>query len=241
MSKIAIVAALEREVKPLVRDWPVREKEYQGRRFRFFEKANLVLVCGGIGIEAARRATQAVIALYKPEMVYSAGFAGALQPALRVADLVVPRLVLNASDGSRVDTGSGEGALITFGSIASPEQKRSLAQAYDAQAVDMEAAAVAQAAEAGGVQFAAVKAISDEIDSMLPAMETFVSPSGEFRVWQFAAFAIVRPHLWGSVARLARDSSRASRALCDWLENNTAVVREPLTMVGATRTRFTDL
>jgi hypothetical protein len=33
MSRVAIVAALEREVGPLIREWRVIEKEVGGRRF----------------------------------------------------------------------------------------------------------------------------------------------------------------------------------------------------------------
>src|SRR5579864_5473839 len=59
-SRVAIVAALEREVRPLVKGWRVREQEFDGRHFRFFERDNFVLVAGGIGAEAARRAAEAV-------------------------------------------------------------------------------------------------------------------------------------------------------------------------------------
>ena len=60
------MAALEREVRPLIKEWRADEKEIDGRRFRFFEKDDVVLVCGGIGAEAARRAAEAVIAIYAP-------------------------------------------------------------------------------------------------------------------------------------------------------------------------------
>ena len=50
-----MVAALEREVRSLIRDWRACEKEVNGRRFRFFETDDAVVVCGGIGAEAARR------------------------------------------------------------------------------------------------------------------------------------------------------------------------------------------
>ncbi len=76
--KLAIVAALEREVWPLVNDWKVSEREYEGKKFKFFENEGTVLVCGGIRAQAARRATEAVIALYKPSKIESVGFAGAL-------------------------------------------------------------------------------------------------------------------------------------------------------------------
>lgn len=222
MSRVAIVAALEREVRPLVKEWRVSDKEVAGRRFRFFEKDDLVLVCGGIGAEAARRAAEAAIANYAPKLVYSAGFAGALVPGLKVADIVQPQRVVNASDGSSVNLDGGEGVLVSFGSVASPAQKTRLRDSFAAQAVDMEAAAVARAAEARGVGFAVVKVISDEFDFGFPSMERFVDSNGRFLERRFAWFAALRPWLWPQVARLARNSNRASRALCDWLRKMSA-------------------
>src|SRR5438128_847310 len=88
MSRLAIVAALEREVRPLVKYWQACKREYAGREFRFYECREAVLVCGGIGPEAARRAAEAVMVLYSPELLYSVGYAGALDPALKVADVL---------------------------------------------------------------------------------------------------------------------------------------------------------
>lgn len=217
MSRVAIVAALDREVRPLVRRWRVSEKEYACHGFRFFENGDVVLVCGGIGAESARRAAEAVIALYAPAVVYSAGFAGALDPKLDVADIVQPRCVVNASDGSRVNLDRGEGVLVSFGSVASPAQKASLRDSYAAQAVDMEASAVARAAEARGVRFEVVKVISDEFDFTFPSIKPFVDSEGRFHQMRFAVFAALRPWLWPKIVQLARDSKRASLALCDWL------------------------
>jgi adenosylhomocysteine nucleosidase len=217
MFRVAIVAALEREVRSLVREWRVHEQEAGGRRFRFFEKDDVVVVCGGIGAEAARRAAEAVIVLYAPKVVCSVGFAGALDPELRVADIIQPGRVVNAGDGSSVKLNRGEGVLVSFGAVASAAQKAKLRASFGAKAVDMEAASVARAAEARGVGFAVVKVISDEFDFSFPAMERFVDPSGRFLEGRFAWFVAVRPWLWSRVLRLARNSGRASRALCDWL------------------------
>lgn len=226
MSRVAIVVALEREVRPLIKEWRACEKESGGRRFRFFEKDEFVLVCGGIGAEAARRAAEAVIAIYAPQVIYSAGFAGALDPGLKVGDIVQPRRVVNAGDGSSIDLAGvnlrGEGVLVSFGAVATPEQKARLRDSFGAQAVDMEAAAVGRAAEARGVRFAVVKVISDEFDFSLPSMERFVDGNGKFLERKFAWFAALRPWLWPQVARLARNSNRASRVLCDWLRNMNA-------------------
>jgi len=217
MSRTAIVAALEREVRPLIKSWRVSENEHGGRRFRFFEHEDVVLVCGGIGAQAARRAAEAVIALYAPAIVYSVGFAGALDQSLKVADIIQPKRVVNASDGSSVSLECGEGVLVSFASVASPEQKAKLRGSFSAQAVDMEASAVARAAEARGVGFAAMKAISDEADFTFPSMDRFVDAQGQFSETRFAFFTAIRPWLWPQVYRLARNSKLASQALCEHL------------------------
>jgi adenosylhomocysteine nucleosidase len=217
MSRVAIVAAMEREVRPLVKKWRVSETEHDGRRFRLFSKDETVLVCGGIGAEAARRAAEAVIALFQPAVVWSAGFAGALDPALRVGDVLQPRRIINCGDGSSVIQNAGDGVLVSFASIATPAQKAKLRDSFAAQAVDMEAAAVARAAEARGIAFAAVKVISDEADFAFPEMEQFVDSKDRFSESKFALYAILRPWLWPRVLRLARNSSRAAHALCNRL------------------------
>lgn len=217
MSRVAIVAALEHEVRPLVRNWRTSEKEHSGRRFRFFENGEFVLVCAGIGAGAARRAAEAIIALYGPRTIYSVGFAGALDGSLKVGDTIRPERVVNAKDGSSVAIDGGHGVLVSFESIASPEQKRKLRESFSAQAVDMEAAAVAQAAEARGVAFAAAKAISDELDFAFPSMERFVDSDGQFSEARFGFYAAMRPWMWRRVFRLARNSKRASDSLCAFL------------------------
>ena len=211
--KIAIVAALHREVSGLIKNWKPASGRYEGRDFKFFENDRLVLVCGGIGAEAARRATQAIISCYNPGLIVSAGFAGALVSGLKVGDLLTPRWVIDAKDGSRHDTGSGEGALLTIGEVAGATQKAKLAEAYGAQAVDMEAAAVARGAETHGIRFLAIKVISDQSDFAMPPVNRFVDGAGQFKTASFAVYAAVRPWLWKSVIQLGRNSSVASRVL----------------------------
>lgn len=220
MPEIAIVAAMEREIRPLVRTWHVVERDYSGRHFRFFESGDCVAVCGGIGPEGARRATEAVISLYKPAVVESVGFAGALDKTLSVGQVLEIRQVVDARDGSRTDTGVGTAILVSFPSIAGPDQKAKLAAAFQAQFVDMEAASVAKGAEAHGLRFTAVKVVSDEAGFPMPPMEKFMAKDGEFQAGKFALHAAVRPWMWGTVLRLARNSSLASRRLSAYLEQN---------------------
>jgi adenosylhomocysteine nucleosidase len=219
-AKIAIIVAMEREIAPLVRHWNIRTLEHSGRQYRLFENADAALICGGIGAEAARRATEAIINLQavKPTRVISAGFAGALDDSLNVGDVVEPRTVINAADGARTDVTRGEGILVSYVGVAGKERKARLAKAYGAIAVDMEAAAVAQGAQAQGVEFAALKAISDVAGFEMPDLDRFVSHDGAFRTARFACHIALRPWLWGFAIALARNSSKASRSLCAALE-----------------------
>jgi adenosylhomocysteine nucleosidase len=218
-ARIAIIVAMEREVAPLIHRWNARTIEHAGRRYRLFENADAALICGGIGAEAARRATEAIIQEVNPIRVISAGFAGALDASLKVGDVLEPRIVINAADGVRSEVAHGEGILVSCASVAGKEQKARLAKAYGAIAVDMEAAAVAQGAQARGVEFAALKAISDVAGFEMPSLDRFVSHDGTFRTARFAGHVALRPWLWGIAIVLARNSSKASKALCEALES----------------------
>lgn len=220
MPETAIIAALEREVAPLLKNAWAAKKEYAGRTFTFYEQREIVIVCGGIGIEPARRAAEAVIALYHPAVLHSVGFAGALVPELHVGDILVPSTVIDARDGSRIEVEAGNRVLLTFGSVAGAKQKASLAHAYTAHAIDMEAAAVAAAACARGLRFRATKVISDDFDFEMPEMDRFVDPQGQFKTASFVVFTALRPWLWRRMLALARNSKKAAKALAAYLSEH---------------------
>jgi adenosylhomocysteine nucleosidase len=204
---------MEREVAPLVRSWSSRTIEHSGRRYRLFESDKAALICGGIGAAAARRATEALIVEIAPARVLSVGFAGALDPSLRVGDVVTPQVVINVADGVRTEAGQGQGVLVSSATVAGKEQKTSFARAYGAIAVDMEAAAVAQGAQARGVEFGALKVISDAADFNMPEIDRFVASDGGFQSARFAGYVALRPWLWKTTIVLAQNSAKASRAL----------------------------
>jgi adenosylhomocysteine nucleosidase len=217
---IAIVAALEREVAPLVKRWTRVPRRHDNRDYTFFEHENSVCLCGGIGAQAARRAAEAVIALYRPALLHSVGFAGALDATLHIGNIMTPALVLDARDGSRFPLPHGQGTLITFMEVAGTSQKEKLASAYAAQAVDMESAAVAAAATAHAIPFAATKVISDEADFEIPGISRFIDSQGQFNTAGFALATVIRPWLWKRLATLAFNSNQAANALSAYLERH---------------------
>jgi len=98
----------------------------------------------------------------------------------------------------------------------------------------MEAASVAQGAQLRSVEFSALKVVSDEASFDMPAMEKFVGPDGSFRTASFAVHVAVRPWLWATTMALARNSARASRALCDALDSYLSRVAVAETSKGRT-------
>ena len=140
-----------------------------------------------------------------------------MPPRLKVGEGARFPRVVDAKDGSSLGAPGGGPVLLSFSAVASAAQKRKLAQAYAADAVDMEAAAVGRAAEARGVQFAAFKAITDGPEFEFPRFERYIGADGSFRTAAFVGAAMVRPWLWPVIARMARNSARARRTLCAWI------------------------
>ena len=229
LPNIAIVAALEREVRPLVKNWRPTVVEHESRAFTFYESNYAVVVCGGIGGEAARRAAEAAIVKYSPKVLISAGIAGALVPELHVGETIFPALVIDSQDGSRHETAIknapvantplGRTTVVSSPQIVGVTQKQQLAKSYGAQAVDMEGAAVARAAMTHKLAFLAIKSISDEFDFEMPETAQFVR-NGEFQEKRFARYVALRPWLWLRVLRLARNTRVASENLCAWLRES---------------------
>jgi nucleoside phosphorylase len=227
---VAIVAALEREILPLVRGWRIIYREHEGRRHKFFEGENAVVVCGGIGAQPAARAAQAAVELYAPDALVSAGFAGSLTPELRVGQTFVASRMIDASSGkiyeAECGTESGEGTLLTVGEIAGREEKRRLVERFHARALDMEAAAVAEIAAKFHLRFMAVKAISDEMGDHLPPMQKFVHEDGSFAGGRFLLHVLLQPQRWPAIFRLVRNAREAANTL-------SAALRQLLDRQGA--------
>lgn len=220
MHRIAIICALEDEIRPLVRQPGWREWTAVRGAYRSYECPTAVVVCAGIGAAAARRAVAAVIAVERPNWLVSAGFAGALTSWLKGGALVMPSVVVSAATGEKFLLGEdgqpgGEGAvLVTAERITGRDAKADLVRRFQAHAVDMEAAAVAEAARAAGIGLMVVKAISDEFSLALPDMDRFVDGQGRFRTARFVLHAAMRPSKWFAVGHLASNRGKASQTLC---------------------------
>lgn len=142
------------------------------------------LVCiAGMGRDNARQAAQRLVEAGARALV-SWGCAAALSPLLKAGDLCLPAEIIDADTGRWVASAAwqrrvrealehacavcGEPLLSADRLAASVADKRVLAAASGAVAVDMESAAVAAVASARDLPFLAVRAIADPADMALP-------------------------------------------------------------------------
>lgn len=219
MSSVAIIAAMDRELAPLVVDWQSHRIDHNGRNFRVYEQEGYVAVAGGIGRRAAATVARTVIGRYHPRLLISAGVAGALNHDLKVGALVTPNVIIDSSTGVEYPSENGSGVLVTASEIVDRTAKRALAEKFHAVAVDMEAAAVAVVAQQERIPFCCVKAISEEADFAMPPLNQFVDQEGQFHIIKFLLWAISRPWWWPGIAALGRNTDRAATTLCEYLKN----------------------
>jgi adenosylhomocysteine nucleosidase len=211
----AIIAALPREVKHLVRGW--QEHKLPNKTI-VYTNDFAVVACAGMGPARATLAVQAAMALMPVTALLSVGLAGACDPSLHVGDIVRAGVVVDTQSGERYDNSQFKQILVSTPAIASIREKQRLYESYWASAVDMEAATVARIARAHSLYFQAIKAISDDATFELQELARFATPDGQFREASFAAYSVARPRLWPKLIHLAGNNSRAVQSLTDELK-----------------------
>jgi adenosylhomocysteine nucleosidase len=211
---IAIIAALEREVRPLVRRWRRRQLVLGEATIPAFASNGVLVVCSGIGAPLARQAAVAVFASERPRIIISAGLAGALDPKLKVGQIFHPATVVDLGTGARFYAGGSDGVLVSASSVLDRDAKRRISGAFGGHAVDMEAAAVALVAGQHDCPFIALKAVSEQKDFPMPSFDRFIDSRGRIRTARLVAAYALRPGSWPMLGRLARNTARASRELC---------------------------
>ncbi len=228
MGRIGVVTAMETEIWPLVRRWRVTIREHAGRKLKFFENGDTVAVAGGIGHAAGQRAAEAIIGLYRPEVIIATGLAGGLTPQWTAGRTMIAGEVIDEATCRRYATASGVGTVVSSRTIAGAAKKRELAERFPADVVDMEGAAVADVAQKHGLRFLAVKAVSDERDYDLPPLQRFVDANGRFQSVRFTLHTAWHPRWWPMIVSLKLRTDRAARALAAALQE--VITREAAAM-----------
>jgi adenosylhomocysteine nucleosidase len=230
---IAIIAALEGELKPLVRgrgagSWKRRES---GNGCSVWEYRHTdrcwIAACAGMGEARATVAFAEAEKVAAIDAVCSVGWAGSLDVVIKAESVSGVSLVVDTKTGERfrpADFQSAWPVLATTTQVANEREKKRLAASYGAGLVDMEAATIARIALGKGIPFYCFKAVSDDADAQLPDLNPFVAENGRLRMLPFLAHVGVRPGSWSGLMKLGRHSSAAARnlaeALYEWLDES---------------------
>ena len=150
------------------------------------------------------------------QLVVSTGFAGGLRPGFQVGDRVLASEVIHAPSGDRYRPASSffslsdtafVGPFVTVEkALSDPKAKAWAGNRFGAIAVDMESAAVAQAADQAGVAWVAVRAILDPMETPLV-----------IRSRAQALRCLVVPRRWKEFSGFLQTVRTASRSLAGGL------------------------
>jgi adenosylhomocysteine nucleosidase len=219
MTRVAIIAAMPGELKPLVRGWPHSTRG----TIRFWalrnEEEEWIAACAGAGPNAAARAFAGIEDGGPIDLVISIGWAGALTAQCEAGQAYNVAGVIDARTGERFncDAGAGQYWLATNPRVADETEKRRLAATYKTALVDMEAASVARLASMRGIPFYAIKGVSDPLDAQLPDFNRFIDINGQFQTPKFVLFALLRPWIWPSLIQMGENSRKASQSIAEQL------------------------
>lgn len=220
MNAAGVVAALAAEARAL-------GPAARGGARPVLANGTLVAV-SGIGCEAAGCAARDLIEAGARALV-SWGMAGALDPKLAAGTVCLPDEII-ASDGTRFGTARHwreplaalvaadrpviGGRLLTRGQPIDTVVAKDVAyRATGAAAVDMESAAVAQAAAAHGLPFIAVRVIVDTARDTLPRAVVAASRAGQVQIWRLILGLLISPADIAPLVRLAQRYRIAIRSL----------------------------
>jgi len=223
MNRVAILAALPGELKPLVRSWSHEQRAnvdiWRTRR----GDAEWVAACAGMGQQSATRAFAEIEKDGSVSRLISAGWAGALRKDMVAGKAYRAAGVIDLRTGERFPAAGADSAapwLVTSPGVAGIADKQRLASEYGAGLVDMEAAAIARLAIMRGITFECVKGVSDGLGEKLPDFNRFISPNGHLSMSRLLFFVLPRPWYWLALVRMGENSSKASQSLAGLLLEN---------------------
>jgi adenosylhomocysteine nucleosidase len=231
-----VVFALRRESAPFLGEFRPQQR-FPGSpcwaRFCGPSWLTVLVLETGIGPGAAETAAKWLLNApklgevpYRPRVVLSAGFAGALRPGVQVGDVLLATEVVDPGGQCWPATWPGvlpEGewrpplhrvrVLTTTDLVATAEDKRGLGERYQASAVDMESAVFARLCRQHGVPFGCVRAVSDEVETPLSPQLASLLSGGRVAPMRLLGAIVASPRLTGELWRLARSTRRAASQL----------------------------
>ncbi|MBM3860247.1 MAG: hypothetical protein FJ395_11425 [Verrucomicrobia bacterium] len=240
---IVILVAVNQELNPILRRASANHTVRQ-MHLDFHEGTlagqPVALLALGAGKDCARIAAEITIKSYRPHLVVSAGFGGALQPSVSAGDIVIGTEALDLShdSGAQVKFRSAlalpahdelamdntnckvhRGTILTADDIIiRASTKQHLGRATGALAVDMETSAVAAVCAAHKTEMLAVRCITDTDREDLPEEMDDFFMVGQLQWGRLFSACNRNPRLLFDLARLGHRATIAGENLARFLE-----------------------
>ncbi len=221
VERIGFLAPMQVELNPLVRNLSLRKTVVGGQvLYRgAVGGTEVVAMLAGVGPAAATQATNRLLGTGPLDQVVVVGVAGGIDPALRLGDLVVPEVVLDATSGAEYRPSpraevTPSGVLITTEGLTVDGDSAEELRTRGVVAVDMETAAVAAVCHRAGISWSVYRAISDIVGEGIvdDAVLHLVRTDGSLDVGAVARFLVTRPWRIPHLFRLAQGSKAATAA-----------------------------
>jgi adenosylhomocysteine nucleosidase len=214
--RIGIIAALFGELKPLVSDW---SQQADGAFLTQRGSVAAIAVARGIGAVRAEQAVAIAETYGHLDALVSVGWAGGASCGVQPGTAYEIGEIIDSVSGERYATSAVASPikLATLDHVAGRDEKRRFAESYGSSLVDMEAAAVAQAARARGIPFYCWKAVTDIATEDLPDFNYFLDQEKQLRTRQVAAYALTHPRYVAPLLRMGRNSKSGADALAQAL------------------------
>jgi adenosylhomocysteine nucleosidase len=178
----------------------------------------------GAGAHHAAAAVDQALAGFRPDVIVSMGFCGALDPSLAIGDIVVGTTIFTGDrsfpaeppvTASRYRTGP----ICSIDHVAGTAEEKRKLHTTGAIAVEMEAAGVAQRAQKLAVPFFCVKSVTDLADEdMANDFNAVLRSDGRFDTMNILALSLRRPWVrLPELIRLQRRCALAARSLGEFI------------------------
>ena len=179
----------------------------------------------GAGSKKAAKSARRVINRLRPKIVYSVGFAGALNPALERFQILDPLYPMNYQPTNIIDVATSSDDKKQWGLytadhvVAKLSEKAELFEKYGMDAVDMETDAVAEVCQDCGVELRCVRIITDDAKEELPPdIENILNQNSGAEQWGAALGALFRkPSRAMDLIKLKQISVQAAQTLAEHL------------------------
>jgi adenosylhomocysteine nucleosidase len=209
--RIAIIAALPAELKSLVHGW---SRQPDGAFVTQRGDVAAIAVAKGMGAAHAEQAVAIAETYGTLNAVASIGWAGGASCGVQPGEAYEISEVIDPNSRERYSTPVRSPIkLVTLDHVAGRDEKRTIAETWQASLVDMEAAAVAKLAQSKHVPFFCWKAVTDIASEDLPDFNQFLDNEKQLRIPQLAAYAVTHPRYLAPLLRMGKNGKSGAEAL----------------------------